>query len=251
MHWCYIDESWQNNEGGEQIAVLAAVIGGQEDFRSLDPFLFRIRRKYFGEEHAKDRTRELKGNKLLASTSFRMQDKHGYSQNLAVAREILEWLARSKLRVIGVTVYGDRQPSLLAREAKQLDRPFKELCLRVKHAIPENEQGFMVFDQRVGAQEPISIAISNYLAGMPDNDNLYPHPLVGVSNVHNGVQVADLAAYVLGRWASGDERFKTFYNLISSCQWRGIIQGKNKFGLVRLQHHGDSSYVIRRERLRP
>lgn len=249
MYWCYIDESWQH-EGDEQIAVLAAVIGGQREFLALDQFLFRVRRKYFGEEHAKDRTRELKGNKLLSNTSFRMQEKHGYSQNLAVAREVLEWMVRSKLRYVGVTVYGEKQPSLLAQDVKQLDRPFKELCLRIKYAIPGNEQGFMVFDQRVGAQEPISIAISNYLAGMLDNDKLYPHPLVGVSNVHSGVQVADLAAFVLGRWASGDDRFKTYYNLISSSQWKGTVQEKSRFGLVRLQHHGDCRYTIRKERLR-
>lgn len=248
MHWCYIDESWRN-DGPEEIAVLAGVVGGQHDFRELDRFLFKLRRKYYSEDHAKDRTRELKGSKLLSNTSFKMQEKHGFSQNLMVARELLEWTARSSLKFVGVTVYGEDKPSLLTPEAKQLDRPFKELCLRVKHAIPDSEQGFLVFDQRVGAQEPISISISNYLAGMPDNENLYPHPLVGVSNVHSGVQLADLAAYVLARWATGDNRVSTYYNLISGSQWKGAVQGKNKFGLVRLQHHTDGRYTVRTQRV--
>ena len=100
MYWCYIDESWRDGQN-EKIGVLAATIGSAQDFKKLDQVMYQARRKYLGEEHAKD-----------------------------------------------------------------LARPFRELCIRLMAAIPQRQKGIMVFDQRVGAQEDISIAISNYLAGM-------------------------------------------------------------------------------------
>jgi len=250
MYWCYIDESWRDS-GTEHIGVLSACVGTEKDFQRLGREMFRIRKKYFGEKHAKDGTSELKGTKLLSANSFRMLQKHGYSKNLVVAREVLEYVARTPIRYIGVTVYGDRKPDLLAPHAKDLSRPFKELCKRVLTSIPQSTQGLLVFDQRVAAQEAISLAIANYIAGMHSNPRLHPWPLIGVSNVHAGLQLADLAAYILAKWADGDNSLKTFYQLVSSSQLHGNDdRGRAIHGLVRLQDHGNQEFRIRKERLR-
>ena len=250
-YWCYIDESWRDGLH-EKIGVLAATVGTAADFEKINRAMYRARRKYMGEEQAKDRTSELKGTKLFAQNSFKMQEKHGHSKNLWLAREVLEAAKDSSIRYIGVTVYGTKQPSLLAPKAKDLARPFRELCIRLMAAIPPKEKGIMVFDQRVGAQEDISIAISNYLAGMPDNHSLLPHPLVGVSNVHAGLQLADLAAFILGKWAEGDNRFQPFYKYLTASQMEGLSKRNTKlYGLVRLQHEEDERFTIRKERTRP
>lgn len=249
-YWCYIDESWRDGPH-EKIGVLAATVGTASDFEKLDRAMYRARRKYLGDEHAKDRKSELKGTKLLAQNSFRMQERHGHSKNLWLVREVLEAAKANSIRYIGVTVYGSKQPSLLAPKAKDLARPFRELCLRLKAAIPRREKGIMVFDQRVGAQEDISIAISNYLSGMPDNRALHSHPLVGVSNVHAGLQLADLAAFILGKWAEGDNRFQPFYKYLTASQMEGLSNRKTKLhGLVRLQHEENERFTVRNERTR-
>lgn len=250
MYWCYIDESWRDGPN-EKIGVLAATIGTSNDFEKLEKVMFAARRKYFGLDHAKDKTLELKGTSILSKQSFKMLEKHGHSKNLWLVREVLEAVKTTSIRYAGVTVYGTTQPSLLAPNAKDLARPFRELCLRLLAAIPKNEEGTIVFDQRVGAQEDISIAISNYLAGMADNNSLHPHPFVGVSNVHAGLQLADLTAFILGKWAEGDNQFQRYYKFLTASQMIGKLNRDKKiYGLVRLQHHQDDQFTIRRERVR-
>jgi len=247
-YWCFIDESWRDGQN-EKIGVLAATVGSEADFKKLEQVMYRARKKYLGEAHAKDSTSELKGTKLLGNNSFKMQEKHGHSNNLWLVREVLEFVKKSPIRFIGVTVYGSQQPSLLAPKAKDLARPFRELCIRMMAAIPKKQKGIIVFDQRVGAQEGISIAISNYLAGMTDNTSLHPHPLVGVSNVHAGLQLADLAAFIIGKWAEGDNRFKLFYKFVTDSQLEAeTTLGTKLYGLVRLQHAQDDQFTIRKER---
>ncbi len=251
MYWCYIDESWPDTLN-EKVGVLAAAVGPQEAFERLDRFMYQMRRKYYSEEHARDRGKELKGADIFSSYSFKMEQKYGFSKNLCIGREVFEWVAKSDIRLIGVSVYASTQPSLLTHNSKDLSRPFRELCLRAKAAVPVTKRGVMVFDQRVGAQEGITIGIYHYLAGMADNHTLSPYPLIGVSNVLAGLQLADMAAYVLGRWATGDDRCRLYYRLVSNCQLRPNGQnGLPLFGLIRLQHQSDGSYTVRRERTRP
>ena len=251
MYWCYVDESWQDG-GTEKVGVLAAAVGPYTEFEKLDQFMYNVRKKYIGGDHARDRRSELKGADLLSNFSFKMAEKHGYSRNLAVAREVFEWVKTSAIRFIGITAYGTSQPSLLAPRAKDLARPFKELCVRAKAAVPDGERGVLVFDQRVGAQQDISIAVYHYLAGMSDNATLAPHPLIGVSNVLPGLQLEDMAAYVLGRWATGDNRHLLFYKLVAGAQFSKLCSGGGTLhGLVRLQCEDDGTCILRRERLRP
>ncbi|MCP5534777.1 MAG: DUF3800 domain-containing protein [Akkermansiaceae bacterium] len=248
MHWCFIDESWRDGVD-EKIGVLAATVGPARDFQKLDAKMYQVRKKYLGEDHAKDRTSELKGTQLLSNNSFKMLDQHGFSKNLCVVREILEFVKTTQIRYIGVTVYGNKKPSLLAPHARDLARPFKELCYKLEAAIPRGQAGIIVFDQRVGAQEGISVAISNYLSGIPGRKKLHPDPLVGVSNVHAGLQLADIAAFILGKRAAQDKRIEPFYRILSASKLETTnSQGKTIYGFVRFQQHEDGRFTIRKHR---
>lgn len=248
--WCFVDESWHEGKK-EEVGVLAGAIGPKEDFENLEHKLYQIRRKYFGEDHARDHMRELKGKDLLSNHSFALLDE-GYSKNLTVAREVIEWVRTdSHIRVIGVTVYGNTRPPLLAPRAKQLTRPFKELCIRLNAHVPPGKKGFLIFDQRIGAQEEISIAVRNYLAGLPAPHRVVPYPLIGVSNVWAGIQLADIVAHILGRYAVGNDKFLEWYKRVKSIQTEGENHLKHHmYGLVRLQWTGEDHFEERRERMR-
>ena len=99
----------------------------------------------------------------------------GFSKNLSLAREIVEWLPTSNIRLVGICIYGDARPPLLAPNLKSLSTPFRELCVRILSHIAEPQSGQLIFDQRLGAQEDISVAVYNYLAGIRENQRLNPH----------------------------------------------------------------------------
>jgi hypothetical protein len=185
--WCFIDESWHKGPN-EEAGVLAAAVGPRRDFEDLGRFLFRIRKKYYGEANARDLRSELKGKDLFTKLSFKAKES-GYSKNLSIAREILEWVQPSGIRLVGISIYGDTKPPLLTPDLKLLSPPFRELCIRILAQIPETQTGQLIFDQRLGAQEEISVAVHNYLAGIRENTRLMPYPLIGVSNVWPGLQL--------------------------------------------------------------
>lgn len=65
--WCFIDESWHEGEN-EHVGTLAAAVGSKADFDELARFLFRVRKKYYGEENARDLRSERFGffhNKII------------------------------------------------------------------------------------------------------------------------------------------------------------------------------------------
>ncbi len=247
--WCYVDESWQKN-GDEHLGVLAAILGPEAVFERLDRQLFILRRKYYGEEHARDMTRELKGTALLSNNSFKMQEIHDYSKNLTIVHEVFSWveLHAPELKLISISVYGDKKPPLLSTDPKKLARPFKELCTRILAGTPKGKRCQLVFDQRVSAQEGIAIAVVNYLAGMQVDHHLRKSPLMGVSNTIGGLQLADLAAYVLGKYNSGDERFLRYYRMLNKFQLHAKVNKRELHGFVRLQWDGQEIYSARKNR---
>jgi hypothetical protein len=245
--WCFVDESWHAAKK-EHVGVLAAAVGPKAEFEELGRFLFRVRKKYYGEAHARDLRSELKGKDLFTKLAFK-QHQAGYSKNLSVAREVLEWLGHSNIRLIGVCVFGDTKPPLLSPDTKLLSTPFRELCIRIMAQIPAGRSAQLIFDQRLGAQEEISIAVHNYLAGIRENDRLMPHPLIGVSNVWPGLQLTDIVAFVIGKHAAGDEKLAFYYRLISRLQVRGTDHRQRRvYGLLRLQRSESDKYSIRTTR---
>jgi hypothetical protein len=250
--WCFIDESWHETPD-EKIGVLAAIVCPWRTHEKLTREMFHLRKKYFGEEHARDCTRELKGLDLFSNYAFRMVEKHGFSKNLTVAREVLEFAKRNSIRVAAGTIYREnKQPALLAPNPKLLAAPFRELCKRLLAHLSDDSRALLVFDQRLGAQENISISIHNYLAGLSDGRNrIRPVPLVAVSNVCAGLQLADIAASVIGRHATGDNRFVPWHKMVSALQIEAFdYRLKKVFGLFRLQQIDESNYHPRRARIK-
>ena len=220
---CFVDESWHDGPQ-EYIGVLAGAIGSESTFTKLGKRMYAIRRKYYGLDNARDMTKELRGQQLFSRNSFKCLQKAGHSTNLSVAREVLQVANDLGIKLSGITVYGSKRPHLLSPLAKKLERPFKELCIRVMSEISSNETGMLVFDQRIAAEQKISIAICNYIAGMPGKKKLRPQPFVGVSHVFPGLQLADIVAHILGKYATGDDRFVVWYRRLTPLQVEGRDQ---------------------------
>jgi Protein of unknown function (DUF3800) len=249
--WCFIDESWQ--EGGpEHIGVLGAVVCSWTAHEALSREMFRVRRKYYGEDHARDHTRELKGKELLSNGTFKLAAQLGHSKNHWIAREILEFAHQAGLKIAAGSVYGATQPPLLSPDPKQLAVPFRELCHRLLAHLPDHAHGHLVFDQRLGAQEGISIAIHNYLAGIKNPPlRLRSLPLVAVSNVCAGLQLADIVAFIVARYSAGDDRFIPWYRLVSRLQIVSPdFNQRIVYGLFRLDWDGHDEFRPRRIRIK-
>ena len=246
--WCFIDESWHSGQT-EEIGVLGAAVCSWSVHEALSRECYRVRRKYYGDDHARDSMRELKGKDLLGNSTFKYAQQHGLSKNHCVARELLEFAYANGIRITAITVFGKHKPQLLSPEPRMLAAPFRDLCVRLWAHLPDRAHGHIVFDQRLGAQEGISIAINNYLAGLEDPHRLRSMPLVAVSNVCAGLQLADLVAFIVGRYSAGDDRFLPWYKLVSRMQIRASdYRGRTVYGLERLDSSEDGRFSVRRIR---
>ena len=253
-NWCFIDESWHDTPN-EHIGVLAAVVCTWSTHETLAREIYRVRRKYYPEEQARDKTHELKGKDLFSNNSFK-HEGHGYSKNLTIARELLQFARRNDIHVAATTVYcKEDRPPLLSPEPKKLAPPFRELCKRLIAHLPDKSHAVLVSDQRLNAQDGISIAIHNYLAGLQNEQHLSRIrnlPLIAISNVCAGLQMADIVAYIVGRYSTGDNRIAPWYRFIADMQIHAHDQRERPLhGFCRLQYDPQTtSYTPRRERIK-
>ena len=65
--WFFVDETWPRPEFEPKFGILFGVLIRDDQLVLLDNLLFSIRKKYFGVSHAKDLSKELKGNSLLSN----------------------------------------------------------------------------------------------------------------------------------------------------------------------------------------
>jgi hypothetical protein len=253
--WCFMDESWHDADN-EHVGVLAAVICQWSTHESLAREIYRVRRKYYGDEHARDKTHELKGKDLFSNNSFRLREKYGFSKNLMIARELLTFARENGVQVAASTAYCDgERPPLLSPEPKKLAPPFRELCKRLIAHLPDESHAVLVSDQRLNAQDDISVAIHNYLAGLQNEQHLSRIrnlPLIAISNVCAGLQFADIVAYIVGRHSTGDNRMKPWYRLVADMQLHANDRHEHPIhGFCRLQYTSQTAaYSIRRERIK-
>ena len=66
--WCFFDESWVEN-GELSLMAVGGVLLSEEVLPAIDDLLYNTRKKYFGVDHAKDPSNELKGNQLLSNST--------------------------------------------------------------------------------------------------------------------------------------------------------------------------------------
>ncbi|MFH1924333.1 MAG: DUF3800 domain-containing protein [Planctomycetota bacterium] len=232
--WCFFDESYPP-EGG--VTSVVACLMRNETVRELDQIIYRARQTHFGRKHARNLQHELKGKNLLSATSFRMAEKHGYSVNHSLVQDVLAECAKIKVKytilVFGAAVYG-AQDILKRVGEEKLAFPIVEVLKRVSAAAAELAIGRtvnLVFDEKL-ADRDAAIAIRRFVSGVK-LPNVSHYPLIGVSHVSPGIQLADIGAYILGRRAAGDRRFTSWMTKLRNLEWSGQVEGRERMGIQR------------------
>jgi hypothetical protein len=221
--WCFLDESIPD-EGGA--TVIAGCLMQTRTIRRLDRELFVIRRDRFGDAHARDLTKEIKGQTLLSKQSFKMADRHGQSINHNVAADIFNVCTRMRgrhpIHIVGSVVYGTER-LLTEATGPRLQRPLTHILNAISDAacrINPNDRVNLVFDEQLGIRAGIAARARQFISGV-DLPNVSHFPLSAVSHVTPGLQLADLCAYILGRQAMGDARFGVWMSRVRGHVWVG------------------------------
>ena len=240
--WLFVDESWSPDNFSPKYGVLLGILIKDEDLSKLDKFLFNVRKKYYGSEHAKKANYELKGKNLLSNQILRLvKPGKPLPKNICIVKEMLSYPIKQGvfLRIFASTVYSmnNKHPSLLSPKPRELSYPFKKMIENVSKAALEESPSHkvtLVFDQRTGAQNDIAIAINNYVGGTKIK-NIGNYPYFAVSNVSPGVQFADIMAYLLSKRVQKKASSKTLimnlYNDMKKLCWEST-SGYKSYGIV-------------------
>lgn len=239
--WLFVDESWSPDGRNPAHGVLLGVLVRHDQLDELDDLLFGIRRKYYGRANAKNLSSELKGNALLSNAVLRLwKPQTALPKNLCVVRELLSYPQRNPsfyMRLFASTVYSSdaKPPPLLAPDPKKLALPFRHLVESASTAAGEDLPGrtiTLVFDQRLGVQKDLAIAIRNFVSGMK-LPNVHRYPYFAVSNVSPGVQVADVFAHLLSKRAQKIRHIIQLYDEMKALQWQSRGRPR-RYGFLRL-----------------
>ncbi|MCC7423101.1 MAG: DUF3800 domain-containing protein [Planctomycetaceae bacterium] len=243
--WCFFDESYPA-EGG--VTAISACLMSEATVRRLDLVMYRARRRFYSTEHAKDMTKELKGQELLSNNAFKMEEK-GDFRRLGVARQVFERCCvdrgRHPIHLFGTAIYGAHDV-LKEIDHKKLAFPVRDILDKVSCAAQKmkpNGRVNLVFDEQLGHRD-MAIAIRRFVAGVKLK-NVSDYPLTGVSHVTPGIQLADMTAYVLARYAVGDPRFLEWMNRLRVLEWSGQVNGYDRRGFQTWEKNGDGKLVVR------
>ncbi len=233
--WCFFDESYPD-EGG--VTSILCCLMKSETIEFLDKRIYLAKRKYWGEAQAKSLRTELKGSKLLSNNSFKMAEKHGSSRNFFVAQEILaecsNYADEHPIKIFGCAVYGAQDLLKEINREDKLTFPIAEVLRGVSAAAQEidgKRKVNLVFDEQLSDLE-LAISTRRFVSGV-GIPNISHYPLIAVSHVSPGLQLADIGAYILGRRAAGDHRFHVWLTRLKQLEWKGKVSGIDRWGIQR------------------
>lgn len=243
--WFFVDETWCPDSFLPKFGVLLGILVKDSQLISLSKLLYGTRKKYYGEANAKDAHCELKGKELLSNHILSLvEPRKSLPKNICIVKELLSYpITRNNfyLKIFASTVYSmtNKLPQLLSPNPRDLYEPFKRLIENVSMAAQEDEpksKVTLVFDQRIGAQKDIAIAIHNYIGGMR-LPNINIHPYFAVSNICPGVQFADIMALLLSKRIQrkslvSQRVIMDLYNDMKNLCWVSKEATPKRYGLV-------------------
>lgn len=243
--WCFFDESYPK-EGG--VTAISACLMSEATVRRLDLVMYRARRHHYNADHAKDLTLELKGQELLSRSAFKFSAS-GDNRRLGIAGYVLDGCCEDRvnhpIHIFGAAVYGTHD--VLKRiEHKRLASPVRDILDKVSAAARERDPHSrvnLVFDEQLGSMN-MAIAIRKFVAGV-QLKNVSHFPLIGVSNVTPGIQLADIASFIIARHAIGDPAFGPWIDSLRRLEWTGQVDGYDRKGMQTWEKNGDGKIILR------
>ena len=180
---------------------------------------------------------ELKGKELLKNWLFKLETKGIQANGLELVREIIEHMRSRGVQFFASVVFSKEEINLSCANADLLERPFLFLCERIDLYMKENYPGLiakLIFDDRgLQCNKNISKSISNFFhkSKMGQSfDTIMKVPLFAISSENIGIQIADIAAYIIGARFTGDRKKDDFFKKIKNLQFisksRIDVQGR-------------------------
>ncbi|HLO65828.1 MAG TPA: DUF3800 domain-containing protein [Holophaga sp.] len=254
----FVDESWSPDGASPSFGLLSGILVEEETLEKLENFLFLIRKKYYGKDHARDYTKDIKGKDLLSNYMIKLWAKNGtMPNNICIAKEMLTFPILNKeifFKSFASFIFSENstKPDLLSPDPKRLSIPIRNLIENVSEAAQAHRaerQVKLVFDQRLGSQEGLAISMKHFIAGT-GLSNIHPYPYFAVSNISPGVQFADVFAYLLAKQAQGFKEVQSLYHQWRESLWQSEEGASvKKYGLnswTEQKNNGERNYAVRR-----
>jgi hypothetical protein len=171
--------------------------------------VFKLKLKHMGADFA--RNDEIKGKELLKEWVFRLEARGTPSKNLALARDLVEYVVRRRFPVFGCVCFERDLQAFKVEDVRALDRTFRYLFERIDLYMKfkrRDDTASLVFDDRdYGVNRRNAEAITNYFQLSANGlalDSIVKTPFFAISQANNvGLQLADFVTTIVGmRFAS-------------------------------------------------
>jgi len=151
-----------------------------------------------------------------------------HSKNLALASDLLDYIASKKLTVFGCVCFDDELRAFRCQDVRALDKTFRYIFERVdiylKREHP-NRMAKLIFDDRdYQTNRQNAETITNFFVRSPAGlalDSIIKAPLFAISEAQNvGLQLADVVTTVVGLRFAGSSEVKPYWNRLKPAIYR-------------------------------
>lgn len=221
----FLDESFRKR-GDVPVGVLAGIAIPEDQLTRVAKDVFQLKWQHLGEAFARDG--EMKGKDLLKRYAFRLEEQGTPSKNLALARDLLNYVIQKRLHVFGCVCFQDRLHEFKCQDVTALDKTFRflferiDMFMKIRHP---GEMAALVFDDRDhGTNLRNATAITNFFLRSPHGlalDSVLDTPFFAISQAQNvGLQLADFVTTLIAMRFEGREEVKGMYGDLQKVVFR-------------------------------
>jgi Protein of unknown function (DUF3800) len=215
----FFDETFRESLRHSDVS-LGALCGigiRESELSRVESDVFQLKYKHMGSDYA--RNHEIKGKDLLKNYVFKLEAKGIISKNLALAKDLIEYIVSKRLPIFGCVCFEKHLQRFQVDDVTALDKTFYYLFERIdmfmKVYCPD-EMASLIFDDRdYGINQKNSAAITNFFqrsARGLSMDSIVKTPFFAISQSQNvGLQLADFVTTVIGLRFSSHEQAKPYF----------------------------------------
>jgi len=208
------------------LGILCGIAVPEKQLNKVMADVFQLKLKHLGVEYANEK--EIKGKELLKPYVLKLEARGIRSKNLALASDLIEYIASKRLAVFGCVCFDDELRAFRCQDVRALDKTFRYVFERVdiylKREHP-NRLAKLIFDDRDYQTNKLNAeAITNFFVRSPAGlalDSIIKAPLFAISEAQNvGLQLADVVTTVVGLCFAGSAEVKPYWNKLKPAIYR-------------------------------